>query len=225
VTDADLGGKALWTLIPVTVIYGVVAVLVFRWFTDQTSIRRSVNLVFAHVMELGLFLDSPGLVLRAQRDLLMENLRLLRLVILPAGILALLFAILFTPLNAIYGHAPLPIGEPSVVAIQMKDSAMPTVQLEAPEGIVVETPGVRTVHDRQISWRVRPLRQVSGDLRFRFKDRVLTASMHSFFLRDPAIRSIEVHYPKATILSLPWLVWFVVVSSVSAVAFGLCWKR
>ena len=35
---------------------------------------RTVNRVLAHVMELGLFLDSPRLVSRAQADLLRENL-------------------------------------------------------------------------------------------------------------------------------------------------------
>lgn len=224
-SGAEAGGKALWTLIPVGALYGVVAVLVFRRFADEVLIRRSVNRVLAHVMELGLFLDSPGLVLRAGRDLLRENVRLLRLAILPGGILALLFAFLFPPLNAIYGRAPLPVGEPSVVTIQMKDAVMPSVQLEAPAGIVVETPGIRVLRDRQISWRVRPLRQTSGDLRFHFKDRALTAGMHGFFLRDPAIRWIEVRYPKATILSLSWLAWLVISSSVSAVVFGLCWKR
>jgi hypothetical protein len=201
--------KALWTLIPASAIYGVIAVLVFRRFTGEAAIRRSVNRVLAHVMELGLFLDSPRLVLRAQRDLLRENLRLLRLVVVPGGTLALLFALLFTPMNAIYGRAPLPVGEPSVVTMQTQD----TVQLEAPDGIVLETPGVRVVHDRQMSWRVRPLRQISGDLKFRVNGRVLPA------------RSIEIHYPRATILGLHWLLWFVILSSLSTVMFGLCWKR
>jgi hypothetical protein len=208
-SDADLGGKTLWTLIPVGALYGVLSILVFRRFSERLAVRRSVNRVWAHVMELGLFLDSPALVLRAQRDLLLENLRLLRLVILPAGILALLFVFLFPPLNALYGHAPLPVGEPSVVTIQMKDSALPSVQLVAPPGMVIETPGVRILHDHQISWRVRPLQPTSGDLKFRFKD----------------VRSIHIHYPKATILSLPWLAWFAISSSLSAVIFGLCWKR
>ena len=224
-TGADLGWKALGTLIPVGATYGVVSVVVFRRFSDRMAVRRSVNRVWAHVMELGLFIDSPALVLRAQRDLLRENVRLLRLVILPASILALLFALLFPPMNGIYGRASLPVGEPSVVTIQMKNAGLPSVQLESPQGIVVETPAVRVLRDRQISWRVRPLQPTSGDLKFRFKDRVLTAGMHGFFWCDPDVRSIDIRYPEATVLSLPWLAWFVITSSVSAMVFGLCWKR
>jgi hypothetical protein len=166
------------------------------------------------VMELGLFLDSPGLVFGAQLDLLRENLRLLRLVIVPG----VLVAVLFVPMYAIYRHGPLPVGEPSVVTLQMKYAAMPAVQLEAPEGIVVETPGVRIVRDRQISWRVRPLRESSGDLKFHVENRVVEAR---FFVRDPAISSIEIRYPTPTIFGWSWLVWFGAISSISALAFGL----
>jgi hypothetical protein len=201
-------------VIYVSVVYGIVAVLIFRRFTERAAIRRSVNRILAHVMELGLFLDSPGLVFGAQRDLLRENIRLLRLVMVPGLILAALFA----PMYWLYGHGPLPVGEPSVVTIQMRDAAMPAVQLEAPEGMVVETPGVRILRDRQISWRVRALRQSSGDLKFHVENRVVAAS---FFLRDPAIQSIEIRYPQATILGWSWLLWFAGISGISALAFGL----
>lgn len=212
----------LSTLIPVSALYGIAAVLIFRRFTDKALIRRSVNRVLAHVMELGLFLDAPRLVLRAQCDLLRENARLLRLAIVPTGILALLFALLFEPMNAIYGRAPLPVGEPSVVTIQMKDAPMPEVQLEAPAEIAVETPPVRILRDRQISWRVRPMRESSGGLKFHVENRVVTAG---FLFRDAAIGSIDIRYPRGEIIGLPWLVWFALVSTLSAAAFGLCWNR
>jgi hypothetical protein len=207
------------SLFAVSAIYGIVAMLVFRRLTDRAAIRRSMNRIVAHVMELGLFLDSPGLVFGAQRDLLRENARLLRLVMVPGAILALLFALLYPLMDAHFGHAPLAIGEPSVVTIQMKDAVMPLVRLEAPEGVAVETPGVRIVRDRQISWRVRPLRESSGDWNFHVDNRVVTAK---FFLRDPAIRSVEIRYPKASVLGFSWLAWFAVISGVSA---GLFWQR
>lgn len=209
-------------MILLSILYGVAAVLIFRRFTRESSIRKTLNRILAHVMELGLFLDSPMLVFRAQRDLLRENLRLLRQVALPGVILALLFGLLYTPMNAIYGHEPLPVGEPSVVTVQLKDAAMLAVKLDAPDGIAVETPGVRVLHDHQISWRIRPLRSTTAALRFRIDNRVVTPG---FFFHDPAIGAIEVPYPEASILGLPWIAWFVLISSVSALMFGLCWKR
>ena len=202
-------------------IYGIAAVLIFRRFTERAAIRRSVNRIFAHVMELGLFLDSPRLVFGAQRDLLLENGRLLRLVLLPGAILAALFALVYQPIDVIYGRAPLLVGEPSVITVQMRGGSMPPVQLEAPVGVAVETPGVRVLRDRQISWRVRPLQRSSDEFRFRVENRVVTAG---FFLRDPAIDSIEIRYPKASIMGFSWLAWFVATSAVSGALFGLFWK-
>ncbi len=42
----------------------------------QVLVRGTINRMMAHMMEFPLFLDSPALVLRAQRDLLSENIRL-----------------------------------------------------------------------------------------------------------------------------------------------------
>jgi hypothetical protein len=95
---------------------------------------------------------------------------------------------------------------------------MEPVELEAPAGIVVETPGVRIPRDRAISWRVRPLRASSGNFRLHLENRTVAANL---LLHDPAIRSIEIRYPRATILGFSWLVWFFLISSVSA---GLFWK-
>lgn len=190
-------------MIMVSILYGIAAAFVFRRFTDRSALRRSSNRTLAHVMELALFLDSPMLVFRAQRDLLKENLRLLRLTILPASILALLFTILYQPMNATYGRAPLPVGEPAVVTIPIADNSP---RLDAPDGIAIETPAVRVLHDHEISWRVRPLRLTGTDLKFRIDNRVATA--------------IKIPYPER-----PWLARFVLISSLSAVAFGLFWKR
>jgi hypothetical protein len=193
-------------MILVSILYGMAAVLIFRPLTDAPSLRRTVNRILAHVMELGLFIDSPSLVFRAQRDLLRENLRLLRLTILPAAILALLFALLYKPIDAIYGHAPLPIGEPAVITIQMQPMAQ--VQLDAPDGIAVETPAVRVLHDHQISWRIRPFRATPADFKFRIDNRTVTPD------------SITIPYPE-----LPWLAKFLLISIISALTFGLFWKR
>jgi Na+/glutamate symporter len=95
-----------WTLIPVSVIFGFVATLTLRRFSDRAAVRASMNRMIAHLMEFRLFLDTPSLVLRAQFDLLRENLRLLRLILLPCVILAAVFIALLPQLDAIYGHAP-----------------------------------------------------------------------------------------------------------------------
>ena len=118
--------------------------------------------------------------------------------------------------------------------------------LQTPPGISVETPPVRSMTDRQISWRIRPLRPVRGSLRLGFRgatiDKTIAAGTRSIFLVRKRVRSVphfllrpeeaplpageiawvEVDYPKTDIviagIALPWIVWFVLIS-LSALVF------
>jgi hypothetical protein len=214
-----------WTLLPASVIYGLAAALVFRRFSDQVSMRRTINRMVAHLMELRLFLDSPALVLRAQRDLLRENLRLLRLILLPGAILAFIFVILFPQLDGMYGHAPLPVGEPSVVTVRLDPQPGKDAVLEAPAGIKVETPAVHVIHDREISWRVRPLGRTSGELKLHYYGRVLTRQIVAgggliYGLNLPfSSPAIEIHFPRKTVLGMNWMICFFLISTASAIGY------
>ena len=55
---------------------GAAAMFVYRRFTDASRFRRTVNQIVAHLLEILLFAEEPRLVLRAQRDLLVANGRL-----------------------------------------------------------------------------------------------------------------------------------------------------
>jgi hypothetical protein len=211
----------IWTLIPASIVYALAAALLFRHCTDQASIHRTVNRMIAHVMEFRLFLNSPALILRAQRDLIRENLHLLRLILLPCVILAVIFIVLFPQLDAIYGHAPLKVGERSVVTAKLSGDAV----LEAPAGIEVETPAVHAVHDRQISWRVRPLGRTSGELRVRYPGGVLTRQIVAgngliYGWKLPFTSpEIEIRYPRRAVLGVNWMVWFFLISSAAAIRY------
>jgi hypothetical protein len=191
---ADLGGRALLTLAPVSAMAGIISALVVQWSTDAGKVRRATNLMLAHVLEFRLFLDEPTIVLRAQRDLLRANVRLLRLLILPCVILAIPFALLFGQLNALYGHAPLWVGSAAVVT-----GKAPVLNM--PPGIAVETPGVHS--KGEVSWRIRPYAAIPV--------RLLRQS-------NPGV---EIPFPLATILHLHWVVWFLLISGAATV--GMRW--
>jgi hypothetical protein len=215
----------IWTLIPVSVIYGLVAALVLRRFSDRAAVRASMNRMIAHVMEFRLFLGTPSLVLRSQRDLLLENLRLLRLILLPSIMLAILFLALFPQLDALYGHAPLRPGEPSVVSARIDGNAT----LEVPPGINIETPPVHSLHDRQISWRVRPMGTTAGELRVSQGGRILRRRIVAGkgFIDGYISRGIDIRYPRRSVLGAHWLVWFFLISAVAALGYcpGIEWTK
>jgi hypothetical protein len=240
--QVELGVGALWSVTVVSVLAGIGMVYVFRRWSDQDALRGTTNRMLAHLMEFRLFIDEPSLVMRAQRDLFIENWRLLKLLARPSLILVLPFFILFAEMDACYGRAPLRIGTPAVVTAQLKDLGRvgaTGVVLRTPAAIRVETPGVRVLSLNQISWRIRPIASVSGELEVVEPDHVVKKSivaydgmrylserrsLPDFFLHlseppvfDSSITSIEVLYPSATILHLHWLVWFLLISSGTAI--------
>ena len=207
--------------------------------------KQTINRIIAHLLEFQLFVDEPLIVLRAQRDLIGQNLRLLRLCLRPILILAVPYFFLFVLLNSCFSHAPLALAKPAIVTVQLNRlTGLPAIALRAPEAIEVETEGVRALASKQVSWRIRPIRRFIGQLTVLRDGRSLTKSVTAGsgfrcaaavrqgsiagFLADPAelpfrdrdISWIEVRYPRATVLGSPWLAWFLIVSCISAMAFS-----
>jgi hypothetical protein len=227
VSQVDLGAIAFLSLVALSALSTLAALAVFHRFTNRQAVARAKNLIVAHLLECALFLDEPALVFRAQRELLRENLRLLRLLVVPCAILILPFWIFFVELEANFGHAPLVVGAPAVVTLQLNgESESP--QLIVPDGIAVETPAIRNVFEQQVNWRIRPFRVASGQVRITLPGRVLTTNVRAGRrmlttavspFKKPAI---DLHYPSATILHHPWLTWYIAASILTAL---LWWAR
>jgi hypothetical protein len=188
----DLGGTALWTLGPVSVASGIISMLVFHWTSDRTAVRRATNLILAHMLELRLFLDEPIVILRAQRGLLRANAQLLRLMLLPALILAIPSILLLQQLNAAYGRAPLRVGRAVVLS-----ASDPKAALKMPSSIAIETPSVHSKD--QVAWRIRPHAPIPIDR----------------LARDNP--GIAIPFPPARILRMHWVIWFSLGFTLAAV--------
>jgi hypothetical protein len=151
-------------------LYGAIAALIFRRFTNAARLRTIVNHVLAHVMEFALFIDEPSLILKAQIDLIKANFQLLRQIALPCVIMAIPFVLLYPAMDRNFGVRTgnvltLPIGQP------------------LPAGVIPETPGVRVLRTHEVSWRIR-----------------------------------TDHNPGPNILARHWVIWFALISMVTAAA-------
>jgi hypothetical protein len=241
------GLHPLWTLIPISAAFGLVVLWIFGRMSNQQGIRETKRKIAARLYELRLFIDEPKLMWQAHLGLLRDNVRYLGYMLVPAVVITIPTLILFGQLDAIYGLSPLAPGRPAIVTVQLNQPIRiedrPAIQL--PDGFITETPPVRVLGTRQISWRVRPARAASGSLtvtaaggsvtksicaepgvRYLSKRRV--SSITDFMwhptetrISNAAINWIEVDYPAAEIdlagISLHWLTWLLIVSM--AVAF------
>lgn len=236
----DLGLPALATLVPISILAGIGILLVFRYSSDPAAVRRAKGIAQAHLLEFRLFMDDPVLVLRAQRDLIVANLRFLKLMLRPFLWMLVPMALLLAFLEAFYGHAPLRVGDAALITAQVQNAAA-SLTLEAPPEIAVETPAVHVLAERQITWRIRPLQATTAELqiscagrafskrisagpgiRFLSERRGSLLSLLLYPTESPLsageIEWIEIRYPPATVLHLHWLIWFFAISAITAFA-------
>lgn len=241
------GRAPLASLIPLGVALGIAMLWVVRRVSNQAAIRDAKRRIQAHLYELRLFVDEPRLIWRAQAGLLKQNARYLSLMLLPAVVLAAPFLVLFAYLDGFYSARPLEPGRPAVVTVRLEEPLRldgPAPVLEAPEGFVVESPPVRVMDRREISWRIRPVREAAGELRVNIAGEPAAKSVRAGegpawlakrrvssaadLLRYPAearldsrvIEYIEVDYRPAAVewlgLRLHWVWWLLIVSMATA---------
>lgn len=225
---------------------GVVMLWVFSRTSDQAAVKAVKRRVWASLLELRVFADEPAVTWRAQKSLFAANVRYLALALKPALWMALPMALLLIHLESFYGRAPLPLARAAVVTMGMAPSwnpQSPAPQLAAPPEVDVESPPVRLADVREVSWRIRPRRECSGELRFLVDGESVVAPIEAGgrarYVPGKSVRTalaaiwhpakrvraaqvewIEIPYPNATFtvfgFGVNWLVWFFAVSMLAA---------
>jgi uncharacterized membrane protein (DUF106 family) len=239
----------LVSLIPLSAVVGVAMLWVFGKTSNQKAIERAKKKMQAYLLELRLYGDDPGLLFRAQANLIAANLRYMGHMFKPALILTIPMIVLLFHLDAVYGIRAPHSGESAVVTVQARGALAASAeapQLKAPAGVVVETPAVRARDLGQFNWRIRAVESAHGDLDFAWNGQTWTKSIDAGpglhyvshrresstwrafaspgepLLEVEDIEAVDVRYPAAEIdafgFRLHWLVWFLVISIVTAYA-------
>src|SRR3954470_10030265 len=79
----------------------------FARFSDQAKIRRVRRQMKASLYEMRLFIDEPRVLLRAQKQLIVSNIRYLGMMLRPIILIMAPMLFLMTMLDTVYGCRPL----------------------------------------------------------------------------------------------------------------------
>ncbi len=202
---------------------GLLFLAIARRVSKPAKIRRARKRVSGLLLEMWLYGDDPGQVLRTQFALVAANLRYAALMLPTAAAAVMPMILLWLALDPLLGRAPIPPGGTAIVTAR----GLPREsELIAPPGIKVETPALR-LDSGEIQWRVRADRETGGDLRVTAPggtgvEKRIVAARGMRFLSDWA-GPVAIGYPQRTIrfagINLRWEVWFVLWSSATALAF------
>lgn len=242
------GRNALLSLAPLSMLLGIGMLWVFRKTSNQQAIAKAKARAAANLYELRLFADEPALIFQAQWGLLKANACYIGLMLVPALVMSIPMVLLFAQFDCFYGYRPLQPGQATVLTVQLKSpSAGPAPEIHTPDGIVVETDGVRLDGGRQISWRLRATRPADGRLQIVFPDETVEKTVEAgapgpqyissrrvssaadlvwhpaeTLLHSGRVDWVQIRYPEASIqvlgIALPWLAWLLVFSMISALA-------
>jgi uncharacterized membrane protein (DUF106 family) len=233
----------------VSLLVAVGMLLVFRATSNQRRLEEVKRAIMAGLLEVRLFNDDFGAVLRAQGEILRQNLRYLGLSLVPMAWMLVPFILITAQLQFHYGYEGLTPGEPALVKVQLKPEALnsipadgPSVTLEVPAGLRVETPAVWAPALGELAWRIAaeqpgtyelvvtvagtPVTKqvvVSEQVIRRSPIRVARSVLDELlYPAEPPLdasvplRSIEVTYPSRAIeiagVEMPWLVAFILLS-------------
>ena len=226
---------------------GVAMLWVFGKTSNQARMKQVKKKVYASLLELRVFADEPAVTWRAQKSLFAANLRYMGLALKPALWMIVPMGVLILHMESFYARAPLAVGREAIVTMSMApgwDARAAAPSLTAPGGIEVAGPPVRVEAEREISWRIVPRADVSGQLVFRaggqeIAKRIEAGSRQRFVpgksvrsmlaaLWDPsepriasdAVEWIDITCPEASVdafgVRLNWLVWFFGISVIAA---------
>lgn len=134
-------------------------------------------------------------------------------------VLAAPLILVYYALDGLHGRRPLAPGQPATLTVRLA-SPFPAEapRLEAPAGIAVETPAVRIPVVNEVSWRIRPLGEMSGSVRIHLADETVEQPVRvgagplfqwPWRISGDQIRSVEIAYAEA---GWGWIFWFMAIS-------------
>jgi hypothetical protein len=141
------------TALPVTVI----ALLIFRYASNQDGITAAKNKIKAYLLELWLYKDDIGILLGAQGRVLRYSFVYMRYSLIPMAIMIVPFALVIVQLESQFAFRGLEPGESAILSVAV-DTVAPVSDLDAaislPSGLTLETPPLRSDQTGEVFWRI-----------------------------------------------------------------------
>jgi hypothetical protein len=245
--------EPIWALTVVSFLTGIIALWVFGKVSNQETIRTVRDRIRGNILGIRIFGDDIGLLFRLQGRVMRQTLTYLRHAAWPLVVMFVPLTVIFIQLNLWFTSRPLEVGDTATVKVILNDDDAITdgVMLTAPEGIVIETPGVRIPSKSEVAWRIRAvgpgdhmLTVQVGDAEAVEKNLLIGGAWDATSSRrtgrnllhrlgfpgepgidpDTRVESVEVLYPVLDISFFIWGINWIYYFLIASVLFGFAFK-
>ena len=242
----------IWAMTVISLVSGVAMVWIFGKVSDQSAIRAVRDQIRGNLIGVRLFQSDLGVVMRLQRRIFGDTMRYMRYALVPMIVLLVPVLLIMTQLNLRFASGPVPPGEAVMVKAFVRDASVldQVVTLEIPDGVAVETPGVRVPSTREVAWRVRPLAPGEHQMTVSVGGETLDSHLVSgdrwgpipqrrtgrgaidtlLYPGEPpippthSIEAVEISYPVLDLTVFGWNVHWLLAFFVLSIAFGFAFK-
>jgi len=229
-------------------------IFIYKLTSNQAGIRRTKNLIKAHLLELRLYKDSMSTSFKSYGSILWCNLKYVGHALRPMLVMIIPILLVLVQLNAWFGNRSLHEGEQFLLKVKLIDGHNPVqtnLEVAPSSAYEVETPALRIEEDREIDWRLRAKdsglheivfsldgKKIAKTLAVGQKPLIRLSTMkpgsnfwdlafnpsESALANDLPIKSIEISYPEARLRFLGINFHWLVAFFILSIIFGFALK-
>ncbi len=171
----------MWAMTLVSVVVGVIALVIYKYTSNQDGIKDAKERIKGHFYELWIYIDELTILVTAQGGIIKNATRYLGYAMVPLAIMLLPIFVLFANMEERYHFRALEPGEETLIKLRLSDNFADwkdKVSLDLPQGLSLAAPPVRFVReikdgrkvtDREYeaNWKIRA--DAEGDYKLVFK--------------------------------------------------------
>jgi hypothetical protein len=150
-------GPAWFDLLIWPIVGGILALVVYKYASNQAGIERAKARIRVHLYEIRLFRHDPLVVLGSTGKILLRNVLYLGHNLLPMAVMLVPMLAVLAQLEANYAFAPSAVGTVELLEVKLdpKQGLSPReLRLDLPPGVALDAPPVRTA-EGEAFWRLR----------------------------------------------------------------------
>jgi uncharacterized membrane protein len=168
------GDNRALALSVLSLLTGVALIFVFKAVSNQRKIKETRDRFKAYILEMRIYQDNIVLIHKALFKALATNLTYLRVSLVPILVMVAVVFVVFVQLDERYGRRHLDSADRALLTVALKDGLDPTtasVELQAGEGLVVDSPPVRSTILGRVYWRIKANEPGTHDLNVTIYDK------------------------------------------------------
>ncbi|MGB9893174.1 MAG: hypothetical protein ACPLRA_02085 [Candidatus Saccharicenans sp.] len=154
-------------MIIISLLTALLMLFIYKKTSNQEGIKKVKSRIKASLLEMRLYQNDFRTLLTTQKELIQANTRYLLYNLKPLLIMILPIFLILAQLNLWFGHKAAKEGETFLLKVRFiepTDMERLSLELEVPEGVLVETPVLKIIDEREADWRLKLERPVNQPL-------------------------------------------------------------